>query len=186
MGRPMAANLAKAGYVVHGFDLAPFVREGAAKEGVVIAFSAAEALEGAEVMITMLPGGSDVLSVWTELLPHARKDMLFIDSSTTDVGSARRAHALAGGAGVLSVDAPSGGTGGANAGTLTFMCGAAGAAFAAAKPVLEKMGRNIIHCGEAGTGQAAKICNNMILGVTMFATAEAFVLAEKLGLSHQA
>jgi len=113
--------------------------------------------------------------------------MLFIDSSTTDVGSARRAHALAGGAGVLSVDAPvSGGTGGANAGTLTFMCGAASAAFAAAKPVLEKMGRNIIHCGEVGTGQAAKICNNMILGVTMIATAEAFVLAEKLGLSHQA
>ena len=187
MGRPMAANLAKAECGVRGFDLVPLLRDNAAKEGVSITTSAKEALEGADVVITMLPGGKHVLSVWTDLLPHAHKGMLFIDSSTIDVGSARRAHELAGNAGVLSVDAPvSGGTAGAKAGTLTFMCGAEEGAFAAAKPVLEKMGRKIIHCGEGGAGQAAKICNNMILGVTMIATAEAFVLAEKLGLSHQA
>ena len=187
MGRPMAANLAKAECGVRGFDLVPLLRDNAAKEGVSITTSAKEALEGADVVITMLPGGKHVLSVWTDLLPHAHKGILFIDSSTIDVGSARRAHELAGNAGVLSVDAPvSGGTAGAKAGTLTFMCGAEEGAFAAAKPVLEKMGRKIIHCGEGGAGQAAKICNNMLLGVTMIATAEAFVLAEKLGLSHQA
>jgi 3-hydroxyisobutyrate dehydrogenase len=187
MGRPMAANLAKAECGVRGFDLVPLLRDNAAKEGVLITTSAKEALEGADVVITMLPGGKHVLSVWTDLLPHAHKGMLFIDSSTIDVGSARRAHEIAGNAGVLSVDAPvSGGTAGAKAGTLTFMCGAEEGAFAAAKPVLEKMGRKIIHCGEGGSGQAAKICNNTILGVTMIATAEAFVLAEKLGLSHQA
>jgi 3-hydroxyisobutyrate dehydrogenase len=187
MGRPMAANLAKAECGVRGFDLVPLLRDNAAKEGVSITTSAKEALEGADVVITMLPGGKHVLSVWTDLLPHAHKGMLFIDSSTIDIGSARRAHELAGNAGVLSVDAPvSGGTAGAKAGTLTFMCGAEEGAFAAAKPVLEKMGRKIIHCGEGGAGQAAKICNNMLLGVTMIATAEAFVLAEKLGLSHQA
>ena len=183
----MAANLAKAECGVRGFDLVPLLRDNAAKEGVSITTSAKEALEGADVVITMLPGGKHVLSVWTDLLPHAHKGMLFIDSSTIDIGSARRAHELAGNAGVLSVDAPvSGGTAGAKAGTLTFMCGAEEGAFAAAKPVLEKMGRKIIHCGEGGAGQAAKICNNMLLGVTMIATAEAFVLAEKLGLSHQA
>jgi 3-hydroxyisobutyrate dehydrogenase len=187
MGRPMAANLARADCNVRGFDLVPQLRDNAAKDGVSIAASAKEALEGAEVVITMLPGGKQVLSVWADLLPHACKGMLFIDSSTIDVDCARRAHELAGNAGILSVDAPvSGGTAGAKAGTLTFMCGAKDAAFAAAKPVLEKMGSKIIRCGEAGAGQAAKICNNMILGVTMIATAEAFVLAEKLGLSHQA
>jgi 3-hydroxyisobutyrate dehydrogenase len=187
MGGPMAANLVRAGYDVRGFDLVPLLRDNAAKEGVSIADSAKEALEGANVVFTMLPGSEHVLSVWTNLLPHARKGMLFIDSSTIDVDSARRTHELAGQEGVLSVDAPvSGGTSGAEAGALTFMCGAGEAAFATAKPVLEKMGRKIILCGGAGAGQAAKICNNMILGVTMIATAEAFVLAEKLGLSHQA
>jgi 3-hydroxyisobutyrate dehydrogenase len=135
----------------------------------------------------MLPGGKHVLSVWADLLPHAHKGMLFIDSSTIDVDRARRVHELAGSAGVLSIDAPvSGGTAGAKGGTLTFMCGAEEAALAAAKPIIEKMGKKIILCGETGAGQAAKICNNMILGVTMIETAEAFVLAEKLGLSHQA
>jgi len=187
MGRPMAANLARADCGVRGFDLVPLLRDNAAKYGVSITASAREALEGADVVITMLPGGTHVLSVWADLLPHARKGMLFIDSSTIDVDTARRAHELAGSAGVLSVDAPvSGGTAGAKAGTLTFMCGAEQAAFTAAKPILEKMGRKIIRCGEAGAGQAAKICNNMILGVTMIATAEAFVLAEKRGLSHRA
>jgi 3-hydroxyisobutyrate dehydrogenase len=187
MGRPMAANLVRAGYDVRGFDLLPMSRDDAAKEGVSIATSAKETLEGADVVITMLPGGQHVLSAWVDLLPHATKGTLFIDSSTIDVDGARRIHELAGKAGMLAVDAPvSGGTAGAKAGTLTFMCGAAEAAFAAAKPILEKMGRKIILCGGAGAGQAAKICNNLILGATMIATAEAFVLAEKLGLSHQA
>lgn len=187
MGRPMAANLAKAGYGVRGFDLAPLSRENAARDGVPVTSSAREALQGADALITMLPDGEYVLSVWSELMPLARKGMLFIDSSTASVDNARRAHALAKSAGVLSVDAPvSGGTAGASAGTLTFMCGGDEAAFAAAKPILEKMGRKIIHCGGAGSGQAAKICNNLMLGAAMIATAEAFVLAEKLGLSHQA
>jgi 3-hydroxyisobutyrate dehydrogenase len=187
MGRPMAANLGRAGYDVRGFDLLPIARDDAAKDGVSIAASAKEALDCADVVVTMLPGGQHVLSVWVDLLPHAGKGTLFIDSSTIDVDSARGIHELAGKEGMLSVDAPvSGGTAGARAGTLTFMCGAAEAAFAAAKPVLEKMGRKIILCGGAGAGQAAKICNNLILGATMIATAEAFVLAEKLGLSHQA
>jgi 3-hydroxyisobutyrate dehydrogenase len=187
MGMPMAANLAKAGYEVHGFDLVPSLRDNAAKEGIRVAASLRETINGADVAITMLPGGKDVLTVWAEAMPYAHKGMLFIDCSTIDAGSARRAHELASGAGVLSVDAPvSGGTSGAKAGSLAFMCGAEEAAFAAAKPVLEKMGGKIIHCGAAGAGQAAKICNNLILGVSMIATAEAFVLAEKLGLSHQA
>jgi 3-hydroxyisobutyrate dehydrogenase len=135
----------------------------------------------------MLPAGEPVISVWSETVGSAKKGALFIDSSTIDVESARRAHGLAGKAGFHSVDAPvSGGTGGAKAGTLTFMCGGEADAFAAAKPVLEAMGKRIVHCGGAGAGQAAKICNNMILGATMIVTAEAFVLAEKLGLSHQA
>jgi 3-hydroxyisobutyrate dehydrogenase len=187
MGRPMATTLVRAGYGVRGFDLLPILCDEAAKDGVSIANSAKEALEGANVVITVLPGGQHVLSVWVDLLPHAGKGTLFIDSSTIDVDSARRIHELAAKAGMLSVDAPvSGGTAGAKAGTLTFICGAAEAAFVAAKPILEKMGRKIILCGGAGAGQAAKICNNLILGATMIATAEAFVLAEKLGLSHQA
>jgi 3-hydroxyisobutyrate dehydrogenase len=187
MGRPMATTLVRAGYGVRGFDLLPILCDEAAKDGVSIANSAKEALEGANVVITVLPGGQHVLSVWVDLLPHAGKGTLFIDSSTIDVDSARRIHELAAKAGMLSVDAPvSGGTAGAKAGTLTFICGAAEATFVAAKPILEKMGRKIILCGGAGAGQAAKICNNLILGATMIATAEAFVLAEKLGLSHQA
>lgn len=187
MGGPMAANLARAGHDARGFDLVPLLCDNAAKQGVTIAASAREALAGAAVVLTMLPAGKHVLSVWTDLLPHAGKNTLFIDCSTIDIDSARRAHELAGNAGAPSVDAPvSGGVAGAKAGTLTFMCGGDEAAFAAAKPILEKMGKKIIHCGGAGLGQAAKICNNMILGVTMIVTAEAFVLAEKLGLSHQA
>ncbi|MFV0280477.1 MAG: 3-hydroxyisobutyrate dehydrogenase [Rhodoblastus sp.] len=187
MGGPMAANLAAAGHSVRGFDLVPFLREEAAKTGISIAASAAEAVKDAEVVVTMLPAGRHVLSVWTEIAPLARKGALFIDSSTIDVDSARAAHALAEKAGLASVDAPvSGGTGGAKGATLTFMCGGAGPAFAAARPLLEKMGKKIVHCGGPGAGQAAKICNNMILGATMVATAEAFALGEKLGLTHQA
>ncbi|RFB78148.1 3-hydroxyisobutyrate dehydrogenase [Methylovirgula sp. 4M-Z18] len=187
MGGPMAANLVKAGRDVHGFDLVPALRDAAAADAVKIAPTAADAVRDADIVITMLPAGKHVLSVWQEILSLAKTGALFIDSSTIDVESAHKAHELAQQAGVASVDAPvSGGTGGAKAGTLTFMCGGADAAFASARPVLEHMGKKIVHCGGAGAGQAAKICNNMILGATMIATAEAFVLAEKLGLSHQA
>ena len=144
-------------------------------------------MKGADVVITMLPAGKHVLSVWTEVIPSMTKGALIIDCSTIDVESAKQAHALAAKHGIASVDAPvSGGTGGAKGATLTFMCGGEDKAFAAAKPVLEKMGKKIVHCGGAGAGQAAKICNNMILGISMIAVGEAFALAEKLGLSHQA
>ena len=186
MGGPMAANLVKAGHKVTGFDLVEASRNQAKADGAGIADSAVSAVKGADVVITMLPAGKHVLSVWTEILPAITKGAL-IDCSTIDVESAVQAHALASEHGVLSVDAPvSGGTGGAKGATLTFMCGGEAKAFAAAKPVLEKMGKKIVHCGGAGAGQAAKICNNMILGVSMIAVSEAFALAEKLGLSHQA
>ncbi len=187
MGGPMAANLVKAGDKVTGFDLVEASRHQAKADGAGIADSAVSAVKGADVVITMLPAGKHVLSVWTEILPAMTKGALIIDCSTIDVESAVQAHALASEHGVLSVDAPvSGGTGGAKGATLTFMCGGETNAFAAAKPVLEKMGKRIVHCGGAGAGQAAKICNNMILGVSMIAVSEAFALAEKLGLSHQA
>ncbi len=187
MGGPMAANLVKAGHKVCGFDLADSARVAAAKSGLAIVATAAAAVEGADVIVTMLPAGKHVLAVWSDLLPHVKKGAVMIDSSTIDVDSARKAHGLAALHGALSLDAPvSGGVGGATAGTLTFMCGGDDAAFAAARPALENMGKRIVHCGGAGAGQAAKVCNNMILGATMIATAEAFVLGEKLGLSHQA
>jgi 3-hydroxyisobutyrate dehydrogenase len=187
MGGPMAANLVKAGHEVTGFDLAPGAISDARGAGITIASSAIEAATGADVIVTMLPAGKHVRSVWSDLASIAKRGALLIDSSTIDVESARAVHALAEKAGLLSVDAPvSGGTGGAKAGTLTFMCGGSETAFAAAKPVLEAMGKKIVHCGGAGAGQAAKICNNMILGISMIGVGEAFVLAEKLGLSHQA
>ena len=187
MGGPMAANLVKAGHKVTAFDLVEASRKQASSDGAGIADSAPGAVKGAEVVVTMLPAGKHVLSVWTEILPAMSKGSLVIDCSTIDVESAKQAHALAAKHGVASVDAPvSGGTGGAKGATLTFMCGGEDKAFAAAKPVLENMGKKIVHCGGAGAGQAAKICNNMILGVSMIAVGEAFVLAEKLGLSHQA
>lgn len=187
MGGPMAANLVKAGHTVRGVDLVAAHLEAAAATGVVPAGSAAEAVDGAEVVITMLPAGGHVLAVWREILAQAAPGTLLIDSSTIDVDSARQAHAMAAGRGCPSVDAPvSGGTGGAAAATLTFMCGGAADAFARAEPLLSAMGRKIVHCGPGGNGQAAKICNNMILGVSMIAVCEAFALGEKLGLSHQA
>ena len=187
MGGPMAANLVKAGHQVVGFDLVGSLRDAAAAAGVTIAPHARDAVHEADVVVTMLPAGQHVIAVWTEMAPAARKGALFVDSSTIDVDSARRAHALAKEAGFMSIDAPvSGGTGGAKAATLTFMCGGADDAFAQVRPYLEGMGKRVVHCGGAGAGQAAKICNNMILGGTMIATAEAFVLGEKLGLSHQA
>ena len=187
MGGPMAANLIKAGRKVAGFDLVPASRDAAKADGVAIAASALEAVKGAQVVVTMLPAGKHVLSVWTEILPLLAKGSLIIDCSTIDVESAVQAHALAAKHDTASVDAPvSGGTGGAKGATLTFMAGGEDNAFAAAKPVLELMGKKIVHCGGAGAGQAAKICNNMILGISMIAVSEAFALAEKLGLSHQA
>jgi 3-hydroxyisobutyrate dehydrogenase len=187
MGGPMAANLVKAGHSVVAFDLVAASREQARGDGAAIAESSVSAVKGAEVVVTMLPAGKHVLAVWTDVLPAMTKGALIIDCSTIDVESAKQAHALAAKHGVLSVDAPvSGGTGGAKAATLTFMCGGEDQAFAAAKPVLEKMGKKLVHCGGAGAGQAAKICNNMILGISMIAVSEAFTLAEKLGLSHQA
>ncbi|MBN9063790.1 MAG: 3-hydroxyisobutyrate dehydrogenase [Rhizobiales bacterium 65-9] len=187
MGGPMAANLVKAQYKVIGVDLAPALQEAAAKEGVVIAKTIAEAVREADVVVTMLPAGKHVRAVWAEAVPAAKKGALLIDSSTVDVESARAAHDLAKKAGLASLDAPvSGGTGGAKGATLTFMCGGEADAFDRARPILERMGKKIVHCGGAGAGQAAKICNNMILGISMIGVSEAFVLAEKLGLSHQA
>ena len=187
MGGPMAANLVKAGHQVIGFDLVPASKDAARSAGVTIVDSAKAAVTDANVIITMLPAGKHVVSVWTDIIPSAAKGALMIDCSTIDVESARQAHALADKAALLSVDAPvSGGVGGAKGATLTFMAGGDAKAFAAAKPVLEAMGKKIVHCGDAGAGQAAKICNNMILGISMIAVGEAFALAEKLGLSHQA
>ena len=144
-------------------------------------------VKGADVVITMLPAGKHVLSVWNEVVPAMTKGTLIIDCSTIDVESSKQAHVLAAKHGVASVDAPvSGGTGGAKGATLTFMCGGEEKAFAAAKPVLEKMGKKIVHCGAAGAGQGVKICNNMILAISMIGLGEAFSLAERLGLSHQA
>ncbi|TCT05243.1 3-hydroxyisobutyrate dehydrogenase [Aquabacter spiritensis] len=187
MGAPMAANLAKAGHAVIGFDLSPAALEAARAKGVAIAATAAEAVADAEIVVTMLPSGKHVMAVTPELFAAAQPGTLFIDSSTIDVASARAFHDAAVAAGHASLDAPvSGGVGGAEAATLTFMCGGAAAAFATAEPILAAMGKKIVHCGEAGAGQAAKICNNMILGISMIGVCEAFVLAEKLGLSHQA
>jgi 3-hydroxyisobutyrate dehydrogenase len=187
MGGPMAANLVKSGGQVLGFDMAPASRETAEKNGVQIVGNARDTVENADIVITMLPAGEHVLSVWNDIVPHARQGTLFIDCSTIDVASARKAHALAASRGVATLDAPvSGGVGGATAATLTFMVGGSKEAFAHGKPILERMGKRVVHCGEPGNGQAAKICNNMILGASMIAVSEAFVLGEKLGLSHQA
>jgi 3-hydroxyisobutyrate dehydrogenase len=187
MGGPMAANLIRAGYHVDGFDVAAHCCTEAAARGVSIASSAKAAIEAADIVITMLPAGRHVIESYTHLLPHAKIASLFIDCSTIDVQTARLAHEAARAAGLLSLDAPvSGGVGGAVAGTLTFMVGGSAEAFGLGEKILASMGRKIVHCGEAGAGQAAKICNNMILGISMIAVSEAFVLAEKLGLSHQA
>jgi 3-hydroxyisobutyrate dehydrogenase len=186
MGNPMAANLVKAGHTVQGFDLMPENLSVARDNGVEATASAADAVDGAEAVITMLPAGKHVLEVYDELAPLAAEGTLFIDCSTVDVDSAREAHAIASANGLLSIDAPvSGGTAGAAAGTLTFMAGGSEEAFALAEPMLRPMAGKVVHCGEAGAGQAAKICNNMILGVSMIAVCEAFVLAERLGLAPE-
>jgi 3-hydroxyisobutyrate dehydrogenase len=187
MGAPMAANLVKSGDSVVGFDLVAAARQESAQSGLEIAPNPKACVEKADVIVTMLPAGEHVRSVWGKVLPSAKRGALFIDCSTIDVTSARAAHALAGERGIAALDAPvSGGVAGAKAATLTFMVGGSVEAFARGKPVLERMGKRVVHCGDAGNGQAAKICNNMILGASMIAVSEAFVLGEKLGLSHQA
>jgi 3-hydroxyisobutyrate dehydrogenase len=187
MGLPMALNLRKAGFDVTGYDSFRAARERAAKEGLALGASAAATAAGRDIVITMLPDGKIALAVFAEILPAMAKGAVVVDSSTIDVASAREAHALAGKSGELCLDAPvSGGVGGAAAGTLTFMIGGSDAALAKARPALEAMGKRLVHCGPGGAGQAAKICNNMLLGVSMIGACEAFALAEKLGLSQQA
>jgi 3-hydroxyisobutyrate dehydrogenase len=187
MGGPMAANLVKAGHAVAGFDLVAALREAAEATGVQSASHISMAVSGADVVVTMLPQGRHVLTAWADILTAIPSRTLLVDCSTIDVDSARKAHDMAKAADCPSLDAPvSGGTSGAAAGTLTFMAGGTPESFARAKPILEAMGKKIVHCGEAGAGQAAKICNNMILGISMIGVCEAFALGEKLGLSHQA
>lgn len=181
MGGPMAANLVAEGHEVIGFDTV-----GVTTEGVTPAASAAEAAKGADVVITMLPNGAILRAVAGDVIPAMGKGAVLLDCSTVDVDSARAVAEQASAAEVLALDAPvSGGVGGASGGTLTFMVGGSDEAFAIAKPLFEIMGQKAVHCGPSGNGQAAKICNNMILGVTMIATCEAFALADKLGLDRQ-
>ncbi len=181
MGAPMAANLVKAGHEVTGFDTAAPM-----PEGVTPANSAAGAVTGAGVVITMLPNGAILRAVADQVIPSMQPGAVLCDCSTVDVDSARAVADQAVKAGLLAVDAPvSGGVGGAAAGTLTFMAGGSDKAFAIVQPLFDVMGQKAVHCGPSGNGQAAKICNNMILGVTMIATCEAFALADKLGLDRQ-
>ena len=190
MGLPMAANLAAAGYTVHGYDPVPAAVAAARAAGIDVAAAAAEATADARVVITMLPSGGHVLDAYgtgAGIVGTVAAGTLLIDCSTIDVNDARAAHVVAAAAGLRAVDAPvSGGVVGATAGTLTFMVGGDDEAVARARAVLEVMGRRIVHCGEPGAGQAAKMCNNMILAASMIAVSEAFVLAESLGLDHQA
>ncbi|QGK69262.1 3-hydroxyisobutyrate dehydrogenase [Allosaccharopolyspora coralli] len=190
MGGPMSANLVKSGHTVQGFDLAPAALESAAGQGVTVVDSVAAACRDADAVITMLPSGKHLLDCYGSedgVLASAADGALLVDSSTVDVADARKAHELAGEAGFRSVDAPvSGGTAGAVAGTLTFMVGGTEDAFRLAETVLEPMARKVIHCGAGGNGQVTKMCNNLILGASMLAVSEAFVLGEKLGLSHEA
>ena len=189
MGGPMARNLLKAGHELKVFDLSEKAVAGLVEAGAAKASRASDAARNVEFVVTMLPAGEHVRSVYfgdEGLVAAAAKGTVFIDSSTIDVPSARETIAAAEKAGMQMVDAPvSGGVGGAEAGTLTFMVGGSDEAFGKAKPLLEKMGKNIFHAGAAGNGQVAKVCNNMILGISMIGVSEAFVLGEKLGLDAQ-
>lgn len=188
MGGPMARNLVKAGHSVTAFDLSASVLAPVVSAGARGAVNVRDAVNDADVVVTMLPAGEHVRCVYQDdgILAHAKKGALLIDSSTIDIDSARTVHAVAASARFDFLDAPvSGGVGGAEDGTLTFMCGGSEAAFARAEPILQKMGKRIVLAGGAGAGQAAKICNNMLLAISMIGTCEAFVLAEKLGLDPQ-
>ena len=182
MGAPMAENLAKAGLKIVGFDTV-----GVKAKDVEMAKSAAKAARQAEIVITMLPNGDILRSVANEIIPEMAKGTVFLDCSTVDVQTARDVADMASAEGILPLDAPvSGGVGGASSGTLTFMVGGSSVGFEKSRTVFEIMGQKAVHCGPSGNGQAAKICNNMILGATMIATCEAFALADKLGLERHA
>jgi 3-hydroxyisobutyrate dehydrogenase len=189
MGGPMARNLLKAQDQVRAFDVSPAALKPVTDAGGKASATALDAVHEADVVITMLPAGTHVRSVYLDeqsVLTAAKKDALLIDCSTIDIDSARAVHEAAAKAGFDFLDAPvSGGVGGAEAGTLAFMCGGSDSAFTRAKPVLDKMGKRIVHAGGPGAGQAAKICNNMLLAISMIGTCEAFALGEKLGLEHQ-
>ncbi len=189
MGLPMASNLGRAGYEVTGFDPGEAARRAAGDAGLPLADDLAGAVAGAEVVISMLPAGPQVQDAYegpAGVLAHAAPQALFIDCSTIDVATARAVAGAAAARGHDMVDAPvSGGVTGATAGSLTFMVGGTVEAFGRAAPFLEAMGQTIVHAGDAGTGQAAKICNNLMLGIQMISVCEAMVLAEKLGLEHQ-
>jgi len=181
----MARNVLRAGHSVVAFDVSNTALDSAAEAGAARAPSLAEAVKKADIVVTMLPAGQQVRAVYFEngVLSHARDGALLVDCSTIDIGAARAVHNAAGAAGFDFVDAPvSGGVTGAEQATLTFMCGGTKKAFGRARPILEQMGRRVVHVGSAGAGQAAKICNNMLLAISMIGTCEAFVLAEKLGL----
>ncbi len=188
MGLPMAVNLVKAGHTVNGFDLSRVACDAAATRGIAIAADPVQAAATADAIITMVPSGKHVLDVYNSgVLESAPGHAVFIDCSTIDVATARDAHDLAEKCARLSLDCPvSGGVAGAEAAILTLMAGGTSQAFEAAKPILAAISKRLVHCGPSGSGQAAKICNNMILGISMIAVCEAFVLGEKLGLSHQA
>jgi 3-hydroxyisobutyrate dehydrogenase len=187
MGGGMAANLVKAGHEVRAFDPSAPAVERAKSNGCEVFATAREAVQGAEAVVSMLPNGAIVEQVYAEdVIRRAPQEAILIDCSTIDVATARTVEGNASANGYAMVDAPvSGGIAAADAGTLTFMVGGPAEAFAAAQPILQAMGKAVIHAGGAGAGQAAKICNNMILGATMIATCEAFKLAEKLGLDLQ-
>ena len=189
MGSPMAANLIKAGHHVTGFDLSADALAAFKAIGGIPASSAIDAVIDADIVITMLPAGKHVDAVYCGeggLLTAAKSGTLFLDSSTIDVETARKVASAASDANMLMMDTPvSGGVGAAIAGTLTFMCGGSDEAFAKAKPILDVVGGNIIHAGASGTGQAAKICNNMMLGIQMISVCEAFAMADALGLDRQ-
>ena len=187
MGGGMAANLVKAGHEVHAFDLSAEALARAQDNGCQTYTSVREAVQGAEAVVSMLPNGAIVESVYSaDVIGHAPTSALLLDCSTIDVATARKVEEAARAAGYEMVDAPvSGGIAAANGGTLTFMVGGSAEAFAKAEPILSAMGKAVIHAGASGAGQAAKICNNMILGATMIATCEAFALADKLGLDLQ-
>lgn len=193
MGLPMAVNLVQAGIHVTGFDLVPEAIEKAEAQGIVVTETGEEAIATADIVLTMLPSGQHVLTAYTGaentggLLAAAQPGATFLDCSTINISEAQQAAALAEQAGFSAADAPvSGGVVGAEAGTLAFMVGASEETFTTVRPILDIMGGRVVHCGGPGLGQTAKICNNMILGISMIAVSEAFVLAEKMGLSHEA
>ncbi|MEO0327808.1 MAG: 3-hydroxyisobutyrate dehydrogenase [Pseudomonadota bacterium] len=187
MGLPMAANLVKAGHEVLGFDANAEILVAAGEQGIMTCAGTADVVSDADTVISMLPNGEIVLSVWEEIIPNCKPGTLLIDCSTIDVESARKAHDMAKNAGMGSIDCPvSGGITGAAAGTLTFMIGGSDTDVDRARPFLDIMGGKQVHVGEGGAGQAAKICNNMLLAVSMIGTSEAFSLGKKLGLDPQA